>query len=176
MTDEWNALMDLFEHTNGKAWKKRKNWGSVEVHVSEWFGITCNDDGHVLKVQLATNNLTGGIPESLFTHLPYLQVLDLRMNNLIGPLPDSIGDARLLQRLTLQCNRLQGCLPTALGCLQRLEILDVSSNQLVGTFPLAISSCACLYYVAINSNLCDCTEGDIRSVIPGCRVIVADLK
>lgn len=176
MTDEWNALMDLYEHTNGKAWKKRKNWGSIDVHISEWYGITCDEEGNVIKVQLPTNNLSGGLPESLFTHLQHLQVLDLRMNNLFGPLPDSIGDARHLQRITLQCNRFQGCIPAALGSLQRLEILDLSSNQLVGTFPLAMATCLSLYYVAVNSNLCDCSEADIRSVIPGCRVVVADLK
>ena len=55
---ERSALMALFRSTNGPGWKAKDNWGSAEP-LATWHGVEVDADGHVQKLQLAANRLTG---------------------------------------------------------------------------------------------------------------------
>ena len=55
---ERDALVAVFRATGGPRWKQSENW-DTENDVSTWFGVEVNDQGHVVKLQLTNNNLTG---------------------------------------------------------------------------------------------------------------------
>ena len=87
-----------------------------------------------LRVLYLTNNrLSGAIPDLSRTRLEYL---NLRRNNLTGPIPSWLGGVASLQRLNLRGNRLTGGIPAELGGLPRLqELLLGGGNALTGCVP-----------------------------------------
>jgi hypothetical protein len=63
-------------------------------------------------------------------------------NNLFeGPIPDSFGRVKKLNRLYLSNNNLSGSIPSSIGNLQVLNVLDLGSNALSGEIPPSLSSC-----------------------------------
>ena len=55
--DELNSLKTIYENTNGQNWMN-----SVHPPHSQWYGISCNDDGYVTGIDLRGNNLQGQFP------------------------------------------------------------------------------------------------------------------
>ena len=41
---ERQALVKLFERTNGEGWKRRNNWLKGDPCSNRWFGISCGRD------------------------------------------------------------------------------------------------------------------------------------
>ena len=58
------ALMQLFEATNGQEWTRSDSW-NTSAPVREWFGVSCDDDGHVIRLNLLSNSLRGPLPPAL---------------------------------------------------------------------------------------------------------------
>jgi len=87
--NECNALVALFEATNGTAWIDQRNWldftGNAPCH---WYGIRC-DGGHVTELALAANELSGTLPITI-GYLSELQTLQLENNGLRGRIPARI--------------------------------------------------------------------------------------
>lgn len=54
--DEIDCLMELFEKTKGNNWTNNTNWGS-SAPLSEWHGLTTDDNGHVTSINLSRNNI-----------------------------------------------------------------------------------------------------------------------
>jgi hypothetical protein len=116
------ALMDLFEATHGDQWLERGGWGSSTLDYCGWFGITCVR-GNVTKLDLRSNNLAGPVPASIekLTHLE-----DLRMASnilLVGPIPD--GLVKLV--------------PLSLEFVLSSYIVAVVVGRAAGTRPLLLS-------------------------------------
>lgn len=63
-----DALMALFRETNGPSkvggWVNKEGWGT-SLALSKWHGVTVDDAGRVLKLDLRDNNLTGGLHTAL---------------------------------------------------------------------------------------------------------------
>ena len=63
------ALIDLYDSTDGDRWTRNDNWCS-DLPLSEWYGITTNkeagisDDDGVFRISLSNNNLAGTLPSS----------------------------------------------------------------------------------------------------------------
>ena len=53
-----DALMKLFESLNGDGWNRKRNWGTGTA-LGEWAGVTTDEDGNVVGLSLARNNLSG---------------------------------------------------------------------------------------------------------------------
>lgn len=53
-----DALGALYEATGGSNWKQNDNW-NTDADLSKWYGINVNDQGRVVEVYLARNNLQG---------------------------------------------------------------------------------------------------------------------
>lgn len=53
-------LIDLYNSTNGQNWTNNTNW-LTDAPLSEWYGITTDDEGNVSSIDLSDNNLTGHI-------------------------------------------------------------------------------------------------------------------
>jgi hypothetical protein len=169
---EFDALMVFFHYTNGKKWKKSTNWSS-SLPLSSWYGVTTNNRGHVVKIELPHNCLEGVIPAESFEFLLDLEVLDLRYNALFSSLPSTISKLKRLSHLHLHCNAFSGPLPNKIGSMNSLVVLDIRSNQFSGILPESIRKLKCLSVFAFTSNLflLDYKVEDIRKLLPGCRLI-----
>ncbi|XP_008461425.1 receptor-like protein 13 [Cucumis melo] len=67
--------------------------------------------------------------------LNYMSGLDLSNNQLIGDIPQQIGDLVQIHALNFSNNKLVGNIPKALSNLKQLESLDLSNNLLSGNIP-----------------------------------------
>ena len=55
---ERQALMTFFNKTGGDKWGKKDSW-CTDAPLGEWFGVTTNDEGIVVRLSLEGNNLIG---------------------------------------------------------------------------------------------------------------------
>ena len=88
------ALVALYRATGGSGWaNNQRNDGKWLVDdpnssISEWYGVTTDDNGRVTKLELQGNNLVGSVPENLKL-LTALELLRLEENDLSGCMPKS---------------------------------------------------------------------------------------
>ena len=52
------VLVDFFHATGGSSWTNKNNWCS-DRPLREWYGVECDDEGNVVKLNLNSNNLRG---------------------------------------------------------------------------------------------------------------------
>ena len=146
------ALMALYDGTNGNNWTDSTNWGTDEP-LDRWHGVTIDDAGRVVRLNLHGNNLTGTLPPAL-GRLSSLVALDLHgnNNNLTGPIPPELGTLTNLRHLFLYENNLTGPIPPALGTLTNLEVLRLSNNNLTGPIPPALGDLSNLVTLFLFAN------------------------
>ena len=133
---ERDALVAIFNATNGSEWIESENWVTDEF-VGVWFGITTDADGRVVKLELGSNGLQGTIPPEIAA-LSRLEVLDLGTNGLSGVIPVEIGELGNLTTLILSDNQLIGEITLELGRLGELRTLSLGSNELSGRIPMGL--------------------------------------
>ena len=81
-TVEREALIALYNSTDGANWSDSTNWmGAVDTEC-DWEGVTCSE-GHVTRLNLDSNQLSGSISPEL-GNLSSLQTLSLQTNQLSG--------------------------------------------------------------------------------------------
>lgn len=133
--EECEALVALYQSTNGANWTTREGW-LANNRPCTWFGISCAGQ-QISKIRLNGKRLTGSLPETL-GKLRHLQLLDLSNNSLLGTIPPTIGSLPL-QELDLSKNQLSGALPSELGKLVQLQRLSLSGNrELTGALPATL--------------------------------------
>ena len=145
------ALVALYNATGGPDWIDKENFLNYDVPLSEWQGVTVNENGRVTELELWSNNLVGTIPAEL-ANLTQLQVLYLQDNELNGEIPAQLGNLTQLQELDLAENQLTGSIPSALGNLSSLTVLDLDTNQLSGSLPSELGNLSSLRKLAISEN------------------------
>ena len=128
---ERDALVSLYQSTDGSHWADHTNWLSGDPCSNHWHGVQCyGNDQNVWKLDLSFNDLKGEIPYSI-DNLTYLALLYLDHNvHITGRIPVTIGNLFWLQELNLHGNELQGALPNSIGLLTNLKYLDLSHNYL----------------------------------------------
>eukprot|EP00752_Nemacystus_decipiens_P011696 g10379.t2 len=144
------ALVALYNATDGPSWIGRTNWGSG-TPLSDWHGVKANDQGRVVELSLGANNLRGTIPPEL-GKLTAVQGLHLYENQLSGPIPPVLGELRELRELYLHSNQLTGLIPPELGNLVVLRELYLSSNKLSGGIPLELGKLEALEKLYLSDN------------------------
>lgn len=87
--NQQGALTKLYKATKGKSWTRKGNW-DTKNSLDKWEGVTCNNNGEVVSINLAENNLQGTLPD-IFYAFPSLGRLQLQSNNLTGELPRSLS-------------------------------------------------------------------------------------
>ncbi|MGB1308693.1 MAG: leucine-rich repeat domain-containing protein, partial [Oceanihabitans sp.] len=131
---DYNALVALYNATNGANWTSNNNWLDNTKPLNTWFGINTVND-RVEKIILNSNNLDGNIPTEI-TNLTELKELWLQTSPLLtGALPANIGDLVNLEKLILSSNSLSGQVPTSIQNLSQLNTLVFWNNNMVGELP-----------------------------------------
>ena len=136
------ALVALYNATNGENWRYNDNWLS-DAPLGEWYGVNTNDDGRVRALDFNGNGngngngLSGEIPAELGS-LSNLEYLNLSFNSLSGEIPPELGSLSNLEWLILGANDLSGEVPPELGSLSNLTVLDLAGNQLSGCVPSSL--------------------------------------
>ena len=162
-----DALVALYNATNGPNWVDKTNWLSDEP-LREWYGVTTDGSGRVTRLDLNTNQLTGKIPPELGS-LSNLQWLEFgndgfscgeqgceptspSANRLSGEIPSELGNLANLWWLNLRGNRLDGEIPAELGQLANLGWLFLEGNQLSGQIPAELGQLTNLRGIVLSSN------------------------
>ena len=149
-TSEKDALMALFNATNGSNWTDTTNWGSEEP-LGDWYGVTTDIDGKVTQVILNNNQLNGIIPTEI-GDLANLEFLALSENQLSGIIPSEIGNCSNLIDLSLSDNQLSGNIPAEIWGLLNLESLNLWTNQLAGNIPPEVGNLIKLTTLDLSNN------------------------
>ena len=168
------ALVALYNATGGPRWTNRGGWLSGEP-LDEWYGVTTNDDGRVVRIDLGRNELNGQLPDVVgnlteltslvlwgndlsgptpnsLSQLAHLQWLDVGGNNLTGTLPSWLGDLTGLTYLSLWGNEFEGSIPSNLVNLTNLRTLDIRENQLTERIPPELGKLANLERLWLHQN------------------------
>ena len=83
------ALVALYNAKGGENWPRNEKWLS-DAPLGEWRGVTTNDDGRVIELNLSLNKLSGELPPELVS-LSNLEWLILSINELSGEIPAELG-------------------------------------------------------------------------------------
>ena len=146
---ERTALADVFAELdlNEKYWGTENNAYDNDYNPID---SPCNlnyincVDGKVQNITLTSMALSGSISVSIDT-LTYLEVLNLRDNQLVGIIPPEIEDLCELCELILAHNRIQGEIPNNMSNITKLKVFQVHANRLTGTIPNEIQVNAVRY-------------------------------
>ena len=135
---EREALIALYNATNGDNWEDKYLWNSPPGNECFWERITCTSAdplwpaegtiGNVWRIKLNHNDLTGSLPAELgnLTHLT-----ELHLNNnysLTGSIPAELGNLTNLTELYLNETALTGSIPAELGNLTNLIYLHLKDS------------------------------------------------
>lgn len=117
---DYEALKVLYQATNGGAWTN-KTWriGSNAVTSTGWPGVTFDEEGHVLAIDLQNNNLRGTLPTEGM-EMKSLRTLNLSGNSLNGDVAAFCKLLPALETLNLGYNlftELSGVLPAHITSL-----------------------------------------------------------
>lgn len=158
-TTECEALVALYNSTNGPSWTTNTNWLNTSTPCN-WYGVTCDGEQprHVIGLALSNNNLNGTIPPELGS-LKSLKFLRLSNNQLSNIIPGQLGELTRLEELRLSNNNLRGHIPPQLGRLANLRNLNFNGNQLSGRLPPQFGN-------LLNLRVLDLSENQLSGSIP----------
>jgi len=121
--EELSILREFWGTTGGSnaKWRSTDNWLEGDPCWDHWYGVTCDEHGHVLALELSDNGLEGKLPLT-FGRLQSLVKLDL-----------SSTAEHYHGHPNLYLNRLSGDIPS-LKDMTRIEEIEISGN-LFTNFP-----------------------------------------
>jgi hypothetical protein len=91
--------------------------------------------------------------ERLYTgEIIYMVNLDLSCNNLIGDIPEEIGNLVELTNLNLSWNAFTGKIPSKIGSLVQVKSVDLSHSTISGEIPTTLSSLTSLSHLNLSYN------------------------
>jgi len=147
---ECEALVALYESTNGAGWLNNSNW-LFTTTVGDWYGVEVAF-GHVYRLRFTDihgnirfNNLVGTIPKEL-ENLSKLYLLNLSNNYLTGEIPPELGNLIELRFIYLDTpsgipgEGLSGPIPQELGNLINVIEINFSQNALIGEIPSSLGN------------------------------------
>ena len=146
-TGECNALVDLYNATDGDNRENNTNWLNSN-NACTWHDVDCRGWSTVRWLTLSNNYLSGAIPES-FSNLIYLNRVNLQYNN-ITSIPESIGNLSGINVLVLDHNNLTS-IPASINWLVNLGQLSIQNNQ-IGSLPNSIGDLHNLRRFLFNDN------------------------
>ncbi|CAM9412417.1 unnamed protein product [Pylaiella littoralis] len=150
-TQDREALQALYWSSGGPRWKRKEGWADNEEDMGRWHGVTLDNDGRVLRLDLNKNSLDGTLPAALgcLGNLVYLRMSN---NSLTGPIPCTVGNLSRLNYFDIRSNQLTGSLPAELGKLTDVSQVDLSCNLLGGYIPPEIGNMTSLLLCWLEKN------------------------
>ncbi|OMO58308.1 hypothetical protein COLO4_34736 [Corchorus olitorius] len=134
----------------------------LDLVLNHFNGSVPAEIGNLSKLEylsLAFNDkFLPSILPSCFKQLKKLKTLWMSETNLIGEIPDIIGDMEALEVLDLSQNKLTGKIPDVLFLLMNLEVIYLYENKLSGQIPQVIKSS--------NLTMIDLSENNLTGTIP----------
>jgi len=79
----------LYFATGHEFWVDDKGWRRMGTDECDWFGVMCNEQGMVTRIELRNNNLSGNIPPEV-SLIEELEVLTVKANDLSGHVPSPV--------------------------------------------------------------------------------------
>ena len=135
---ERTALMAIFNALDGPNWESHEYWGT-EAPVTWWPNILCDENGHVVSLNLNDPGIKGSLPPEI-GNLPYLTSLNMGGPyvdcHFTGSLPEEIGNLTNLKRLQMDNCPFEGRLPESLGNLSNLEWLYIARCEKLAPSPI----------------------------------------
>ncbi|MEM6630907.1 MAG: discoidin domain-containing protein, partial [Bacteroidota bacterium] len=159
----FEALMEIYNQTGGINWRRQANWGVGCPCENNWEGVICGDSNTVTLLTLGGNNLVGEIPETL-GDLIYLEELVLA-GNPITQLPQSIGKLKSVHTFYLD-QTLVTELPNSFGelsALTNLYLMGSILTELPASFG-NLSSLRSLYIANSSLTSLPTTFGDLGAL------------
>lgn len=114
---EREVLHFFYQILGGGFWRANDNWNEGDPCWDAWYGVTCNEHGYVIALQLSDNRLEGFLPPN-FGDLSRMLKLDLS-----STAPDYHGHPNV------DANRVRGPMPS-LRFMRQLEEIEVSGNEI----------------------------------------------
>jgi len=149
---ERSVLSLLYETAGGQSWRRQQNWNNKTLSVCEWQGITCNTNGLVSVIDLKNNDLLGPLISDV-GFLKELHTLEFSKNNLSGTIPSELGKLDNLERLILYDNDFTGTIPEkTFDDMKKLSLLFLSSNHLTGEIPPGVFKAPNLSSLFVQNN------------------------
>jgi len=142
--EQREVLVALYYQTGGAQglWRADENWGEdTDPCWDQWYGVTCDEHGHIISLELTDNGLVGTLPSNL-GRLTSLLKLDLSTtapeyhahpnvyrNRLSGPLP-SLVDAARIEEIEISGNEIDALPWDLWQNAETLRSLSASHNKL----------------------------------------------
>ena len=140
------ALIAFHNSMDGPNWKNSTNWLS-DKPIGDWYGITTDNRGRVIRISLHYNGLNGQIPLQ-FGELAALETLELNGNDADNPDLSALSDLPQLRFLSLGESGISDL--SALMDLPRLTDLYLYTNKISDISPLL--SARSLEYLSLYRN------------------------
>lgn len=151
-TSEREALVALYQSTNGNAWTDKTNWLGAAGTECTWYGVNCDaEQTHVEHLMLYANNLDGTVPSDL-RKLTAIKSLQLSDNSLHGSLPSQFSELSQIEGIFFHRNHLTGTLPGSWGALKKLREIGLDGNQLTGALPIQLGDMSALEKLGLSYN------------------------
>ena len=122
-TIELQILTALYQSSSGPNWTVSTSWLD-EISHCNWFGVTCDDNNRVSKVELSSNNLKGSVPLRALLRLPYLKVLKIDGNSINSNIVDGV-DVKLWEGIMFDG------VSTATAVVSSLQYIDLSHTDVL---------------------------------------------
>jgi hypothetical protein len=147
------ALIALYESTDGENWNDNSNWlGDSPCNAAKsWFGVSCLG-GRVTEINLSENNLVGGLPDEL-GNLGQLSALDLFSNTITGTLPAALFNLDTVTFLQLGNNEIEGTIPPEMENMDGLVSLYLNQNSFSGVIPDTLGNIDGLELLYLHGNM-----------------------
>ena len=146
------VLEEFYDSMDGDNWTTSTNW-KTDAPLNEWHGVTTNQTGRVVGLELVGDGLAGEIP-AVVGRLRYLQAqFNIGLSGgITGGIPPELGNLSNLKRLNLVGTSLDGAIPPELGNMSNLEELVLSYNSLTGAIPSELGNLSNLRELSLGSN------------------------
>jgi hypothetical protein len=139
---ERQALIDLYQATDGDHWINNQGWLGEPGTECDWHGVFC--------LGAASGD-------------PYVRSLHLSANGLNGPLPGTLVGLERVRGLHLARNEINGLIPLSLAELAELITLDLGANRLSGPIPGELLGASIRYIYLQDNQLDGYTEATVSS-------------